>query len=178
MDINFLLYLATALFVRPALAMALDSFSSGPFRFDVHSHVAPDFYHEALGQGGFPVINGTVYVNNLPVPSWRLDTHIQDMDANQVNYSSLSISAPGVNFLAGNKTAASQLARSLNLAMHNYTQQYPTRLGAMCILPLPHIDAAVEEIKVSQISPERIWNLQGNVKPMNRNRLTLKTSSA
>lgn len=149
MEMNILLCLVTALFVRLALAAPLDSLLSQPFRFDVHSHVSPDFYREALGQGGFPVINGTVYVNNLPVPSWSLDTHIKDMDANQVNYSTLSISAPGVNFLAGNETAASQLARSLNLAMHNYTQQYPTRLGAMCILPLPHVDAAVDEIKVS-----------------------------
>ncbi|KAL1845461.1 hypothetical protein Daus18300_014527 [Diaporthe australafricana] len=69
------------------------------------------------------------------------------MDANQVNYSALSISAPGVNFLAGNETAATQLARNLNLAMHNYTQEHPTRLGAMCILPLPHIDASLEEVK-------------------------------
>lgn len=151
MEMNVLLCLATALFIRPALAAPLDSPSSQPFRFDVHSHVAPDFYHEALGQGGFPVINGIVYVNNLPLPTWSLDTHIKDMDANQVNYSTLSISAPGVNFLAGNETAASQIARSLNLAMHNYTQQYPTRLGALCILPLPHIDAAVDEIRVSQI---------------------------
>ena len=152
MSPKVLRYLAPALFIRVALAAALSPRSSPPFRLDVHSHVVPDFYHEALSQGGFPVINGTVYVNDFPVPSWGLDTHIEDMDANQVNYSTISLSAPGVSFLAGDETAATRLARKLNLAMHNYTQQHPTRLGALCVLPLPHIDAAVEEAEVRQTS--------------------------
>lgn len=150
MELKVLLCLTQAFFIRAALAAALSSVSSTPFRLDVHSHVVPDFYQEALSQGGFPVVNSTVHVNGFPVPSWSLDTHIQDMDANQVNYSTLSLSAPGVSFLAGNETAAAELARKLNLAMHDYTQQYPTRLGALCALPLPHIDAAVEEAKVGK----------------------------
>lgn len=149
MSLKVLHYLASALFIRMASAAPLSPRTSPPFRLDVHSHVVPDFYHEALIQGGFPEINGTVYVNSFPVPSWSLDTHIQDMDANQVNYSTLSLSAPGVSFLAADETAATSLARKLNLAMHDYTQQHPTRLGALCVLPLPHVDAAVEEAKVS-----------------------------
>ncbi|KAI3393875.1 hypothetical protein diail_3550 [Diaporthe ilicicola] len=147
MDTNILFCLVLALFTRSTLGAGLTPVLSNPFRIDVHSHVVPDFYQEALSQGGFPVVNGTVHVNDLPVPSWSLDTHIDDMNTNQVNYSILSMSAPGVNFLAGNETAAAQLARNLNLAMHNYTQQYPTRLGAMCILPLPHVDASLDEAK-------------------------------
>lgn len=150
MELKVLHCLAQAFFIRAALAAALSSVSSYPFRLDVHSHVVPDFYQDALSQGGFPVINGTVYVNGFPVPSWSLETHIQDMDVNQVNYSTLSLSAPGVSFLAGNETAAAELARKLNLATHNYTQQYPTRLGALCALPLPHIEAALEEAKVGK----------------------------
>jgi 6-methylsalicylate decarboxylase len=145
-----LLQLATAFFTRTAWAAALSPRSSSPpFRVDVHSHVVPDIYQEALIQGGFPVTNGTVYVSSYPVPSWDLDTHIKDMDANQVNYSMLSLSAPGVGFLAGNQTAAVQLARNLNLAMYNYTQEHPTRLGALCVLPLPYVDDAVNEARVS-----------------------------
>lgn len=151
MELKILLCLAQAFFIRTAFAAALSPAFSATFRLDVHSHVVPDFYQEALSQGGFPVVNGTVYVNGFPVPSWSLDTHIQDMDINQVNYSTLSLSAPGVSFLAGNETAAAELARKLNLAMHNYTQHYPTRLGALCALPLPHIDAALEEAKVRRI---------------------------
>ncbi|KAJ0120430.1 amidohydrolase [Diaporthe amygdali] len=141
------LSLVAALLARSTSAAPLFSTTSSSFRLDVHSHVVPDLYKEALIQAGYPVTNGTVYTSGFPVPSWDLATHIEAMDLNQVNYSILSISAPGVNFLAANGTAASKLARNLNLAMYNYTQTYPTRLGAMCVLPLPHIDLALEEIE-------------------------------
>lgn len=108
----------------------------------------PDLYKEALIQAGYPVTNGTVYTSGFPVPSWDLATHIEAMDLNQVKSSVLSISAPGVNFFAANGTAASESARNLNLAMYNYTQAYPSRVGAMCVLPLPHVDLALDEIDV------------------------------
>lgn len=123
--------------------------SSNSFKFDVHSHVVPDFYREALIDNGFPVINGTVFTDGFPVPEWDIASHVAIMDTNGVNYSTLSVSAPGVSFLAGDADAAGALARKLNLAMFNYTQAYPTRLGAMCILPLPHVELAVAEIDVS-----------------------------
>lgn len=151
MELETILCLAMALFIHTVLAAPLNPRSSGPFRIDVHSHVVPDFYTEALQEGGFPVINGAVTVNGFPVPSWSLDTHIKDMDANQVNYSALSLSAPGVSFLAGDEAAAMQLARQLNLAMYNYTQEYPTRLGALCVLPLPHVDGAIQEARVRTV---------------------------
>ncbi|POS73099.1 amidohydrolase [Diaporthe helianthi] len=147
MKLETSLCLATALFIHTASAAPSIPRSTSPFRIDVHSHVIPDFYTDALREAGFPVINGAVTANGSPLPSWSLDTHIKDMDANQVNYSALSLSAPGVSFLAGNETAAIELARQLNLAMYNYTQAYPTRLGALCVLPLPHVDAAVEEAR-------------------------------
>lgn len=131
---------------------AVSSVTSECFRLDVHSHVVPDFYREALIDGGYTVKNGTVYTDGFPVPSWDLTSHIEAMDINDVNYSTLSISAPGVNFLASNQTAAGELARRLNLAMYDYTQSYPKRLGAMCILPLPHVQLALQEIEVSKMS--------------------------
>lgn len=140
---SFMASLAHGTFAAPFISSTPNS-----FRVDVHSHVVPDLYKEALIQAGYPVTNGTVYTSGFPVPSWDLATHIEAMDMNQVNYSVLSISAPGVNFLAANRTAARDLARNLNLAMYNYTQTYPTRLGAMCVLPLPHIDLALDEIEV------------------------------
>jgi hypothetical protein len=70
------------------------------------------------------------------------------MDNLGLNYSTISISAPGVFFLKEAQKAKS-LARSINLLLHSYTQTHPTRLGALCLLPLPFIDEAVEELKVS-----------------------------
>ncbi|TVY52703.1 Decarboxylase yanB, partial [Lachnellula suecica] len=118
------------------------------FKIDVHSHVVPDFYRAALIEGGYPVENGTLFTDGFPVPAWDLESHIAAMDTNGVNYSTISISAPGVSFLADDcGCAATTLARELNLAMYNYTQAYPTRLGAMCILPLPDIEASLAEIE-------------------------------
>lgn len=152
MKMETMLCLAMPLFIHTVLASPLVSHSTTtPLRIDVHSHVVPDFYREALIEGGFPVINGTVTVNGFPVPSWSLDTHIKAMDANQVNYSVLSLSAPGVSFLTGNETAAIRLARELNLVMYNLTQEYPTRLGVLCVLPLPHVDAAIHEAQVRTV---------------------------
>lgn len=122
---------------------------SSSFRIDVHSHVIPDFYREALIEWGLPVVDGVVYTDGFPVPDWDLTTHVATMDLYSVNYSTLSVSAPGVNYLAADEEAAGTLARKLNLAMYNYTQLYPTRLGAMCLLPLPHVQLALAEIDVN-----------------------------
>lgn len=128
------------------------------FKIDVHSHVIPDFYREALIEAGYPVktLGGqaTLFTDGFPVSVWNLTEHIAAMDTMGVNYSTISVSAPGVNFLAGKNRglAAAALATKLNLAMYNYTQAYPTRLGAMCILPLPDIPASLAEIIVSHES--------------------------
>jgi predicted TIM-barrel fold metal-dependent hydrolase len=132
----------------PAVA---DYLVDSSFKLDVHSHVVPDIYRQALIDAGYPVKNGTLFTDGFPVPSWDLESHIAAMDTNGVNYSTISISAPGVNFLADDCCSASIVARQLNLAMYNYTQAYPTRLGAMCILPLPDIEASLAEIEARSL---------------------------
>lgn len=151
-------YLATisAVLLGPCVINAHSFNISSSFRIDVHSHVVPDFYEEALIQGGYAVENGTVYTDGFPVPSWDVVTHIESMDLNSINYSTLSVSAPGVSFLAADEEAAGALARKLNLAMSNYTKTYPTRLGAMCVLPLPHVQLALIEIDVSMTPVSRL----------------------
>ncbi|KAJ5788182.1 Amidohydrolase 2 [Penicillium paradoxum] len=116
------------------------------YKIDVHSHVVPDIYREELIAAGYPVKNGTVYTDGFPVPEWSLDLHISNMDNLGVNYSTLSVSAPGVSFVKEAEKAKT-LARNINLLLHNYTQTHPTRLGALCLLPLPYVDEAVEELK-------------------------------
>ncbi|KAI9733965.1 MAG: hypothetical protein M1834_002622 [Cirrosporium novae-zelandiae] len=129
----------------PHLAHATYNIDSS-FKVDVHSHVVPDVWREALISAGYTVTDGTLYTDGFPVPDWTLTGHIAAMDTYGVNYSTLSVSAPGVFFLADDATAAASLARKVNLAMYNYTQTYPKRLGAMCLLPLPHVTAALTEL--------------------------------
>ncbi|KAH8590501.1 hypothetical protein B0O99DRAFT_745221 [Bisporella sp. PMI_857] len=117
------------------------------FKLDVHSHVIPGIYRQALIDNGFPVRNGTLFTDGFPVPEWTLEGHVASMDSLGINYSTLSVSAPGLNFLSDDPCAAAELAREINDLMYNYTQTYPTRLGAMCLLPLPDVEAAVAEIE-------------------------------
>ncbi|KXG53997.1 Amidohydrolase 2 [Penicillium griseofulvum] len=116
------------------------------YKIDVHSHVVPPIWKEELISANYPVKNGTLYTDGFPVPDWTLDSHVSTMDSLGLNYSTISISAPGVFFLKEAQKAKS-LARSINLLLHNYTQTHPTRLGALCLLPLPFVDEAVEELK-------------------------------
>ena len=123
-----------------------DSISSN-YKIDVHSHVVPSIWREELISAGYPVKNGTLYTDGFPVSDWTLDSHISTMNSLGVNYSTISVSAPGVFFLKEAQKAKS-LAHRVNLLLHNYTRTYPTRLGALCLLPLPYVDEAVEELKV------------------------------
>lgn len=117
------------------------------YRIDVHSHVVPEIWKEAMISAGYPMKNGTLYADGFPVPDWTLESHISTMDTLGVNFSALSVSAPGVFFLK-EAHKAKKLARSINLLLHSYTKIHPSRLGALCLLPLPFVDEAVEEIKV------------------------------
>ncbi|KAJ5648978.1 uncharacterized protein N7484_002701 [Penicillium longicatenatum] len=107
------------------------------YRIDVHSHAIPSIWTQAMISEGFTVENGTLYNDGAPVPEWSLESHISAMDSLGVNYSTISITAPGVSFIKEAGKAQS-LARRINLQLHEYTQSYPTRLGALCLLPLPH----------------------------------------
>jgi hypothetical protein len=117
------------------------------YRIDVHSHVVPEIWKEAMISAGYPVKNGTLYADGFPVPDWTLESHISNMNTLGVNFSALSVSAPGVFFIK-EAHKAKKLARSINLLLHSYTKIHPTRLGALCLLPLPFVDEAVEELKV------------------------------
>jgi predicted TIM-barrel fold metal-dependent hydrolase len=118
------------------------------YRIDVHSHAIPNIWREALVDAGYPIVNGTLTVEGFPVPEWTLKDHIDTMDKLGVGYATLSITAPGVYFLAEEPTKAKKLAREINEALHNYTLEYPKRLGALCLLPLPSVKDAVAEIEV------------------------------
>jgi predicted TIM-barrel fold metal-dependent hydrolase len=122
--------------------------NSPNYRIDVHSHAIPDIWRHALVNAGYPNVNGTLTVEGFPVPDWTLHDHLSTMDNLGVNYATLSITAPGVSFLASEPDKAKRLAREINDVLHGYTQDHPTRLGALCLLPLPSVEDALDEIEV------------------------------
>ena len=56
-----------------------------------------------------------------------------------------SISAPGVHF--GDDRAAKDLARQCNEYAAGLGRDYPGRFGGFAVLPLPHIDYSLEEVR-------------------------------
>lgn len=132
-----------------SLSLGLVSAKTLPphYRIDAHRHVITDSYRAALIDAGFDVLNGTLYTDGFPVPAWSVQEHIDTLNLQSVDYSIVGIDGPGVQFLSGNVPKMAALARQVNIEMYNFTQQYPDRVGAYCLLPLPDIPSTLAEIK-------------------------------
>lgn len=110
-----------------------------PYRIDVHHHVIPKFYREALGKLGITTTFG------LSLPDWSVESHLSVMDKNKVAVGIASISTPGVYF--EDAASARDLARQCNEFLASLISDYPSRFGAFAILPLPDVDYALDEAK-------------------------------
>lgn len=73
---------------------------------DVKAHLLPMFYTASMRNAGMQK------VDNWPMPSWDVDSAIEMMDSYGIDAHLLSLSAPGVSFLNGQK--AREMARALN----------------------------------------------------------------
>ena len=113
--------------------------SRGMRYIDVHAHVFPDFYEDALKAAGINDVDGWTY------PKWSPDAMFEAMDGHRIEAQILSLSSPGISFAEGDK--ASQLARRINEYMIGLVKEHPTRLGSMAVLPLPDVDASLAEIE-------------------------------
>jgi 6-methylsalicylate decarboxylase len=78
------------------------------------------------------------------MPDWEPETTVAMMDRQGIATAMLSVSSPGVHF--GNDDAARGLARSVNEFAARNAQDHRGRFGTFASLPLPNIDAALEEI--------------------------------
>ena len=112
--------------------------STNDFYIDVHAHVFPPFYADALHAAGINDIDG------WKAPKWDVDSTLTAMDKYRIQTQVLSMSSPGIDFLSG--AAAAQLARRLNDFMAQLAKDHSPRFGALAILPLPDIDASLAEI--------------------------------
>jgi predicted TIM-barrel fold metal-dependent hydrolase len=79
------------------------------------------------------------------MPDWEPETTVAMMDRQGIATAVLSVSSPGVHF--GNDDAARRLARSLNEFGARTVQDHSGRFGTFASLPLPNIDATLEEIR-------------------------------
>jgi predicted TIM-barrel fold metal-dependent hydrolase len=109
---------------------------------DVHAHfVTPEYVAEARAAG-------VHQPDGMPDwPEWSVEQHFALMEQHDIRRSVLSISTPGVRFQGG--PTADDLARHVNDFAADLTARHQTRLGFLASLPLPDVDAAIQEAQRS-----------------------------
>jgi predicted TIM-barrel fold metal-dependent hydrolase len=107
-------------------------------KIDVHHHVAPPDYVSILEGRGITSVGGR------PLPVWDLEENLALMDRHGMETAMLSLSAPGVYF--GDRGLARELARSSNEFLARLVSELPRRFGAFATLPLPDVEAALDEL--------------------------------
>lgn len=108
-------------------------------RIDVHHHILPDFYVEALKNKGVTEAGGRKF------PEWSVANTLEMMDRNGIRTAISSISSPGVHF--GDQQDAQNLARDCNEFMAEMRDNQPGRFGGFAVLPLPDVEASLSELE-------------------------------
>jgi len=119
--------------VKPVPARAAET---RPQRIDVHHHLSPPTYVAAANAN---------HVGEAPMRNWTVDKSLDDMDKAGVATAMLSITTPGVNFIAGEP--ARGLSRECNEYAAKLIADHPGRFGSFAIVPLTDTDGALREIE-------------------------------
>jgi len=107
---------------------------------DLHAHYLPDVYRAALRESGIEHPDGV----RVGVPDWREESHLELLDRVGIGTAVLSLSTPGA-LLSDDTAAARQLAQRVNDAGAELVARRPQRFGLFASLPLPDLDAALDE---------------------------------
>jgi len=105
-------------------------------RIDLHHHFAPPAWIAEVS--GRPLLNPAN-------PRWLPEHSIEDMDRGDCAAAVISITNPGLYF--GDRETTRRLARECNEYGANLVEEYPTRFGLFAAMPLPDVDATLEEIE-------------------------------
>lgn len=109
-------------------------------RIDVHLHVIPSFYRDAVYEAGTGPAIGRY-------PDWSPELALELMEASEIETAITSLAQPGVQFLSGE--AARALARRCNEYAAELNQRWPRRFSAFTLVPMHSIDDAIAEIEYS-----------------------------
>ncbi len=106
-----------------------------PARIDMHHHFAPPAWvAEVKGRPLLQTANTT----------WTPAQSIDDMDRGGVATAVVSITNPGLWF--GDAAVTRRLARACNDFGAKLVRDYPTRFGLFAAMPMPDVDATLQEI--------------------------------
>lgn len=112
---------------------------SGSAQIDVHCHMIPDSYLEAVKAHGMEMDEG------FPIPSWNAEAHLEFMDEAGIKISVLTMPAPQPYFGDGAQSAA--VCRKFNDEAAALKALHPGRFLFCAALPLPDVNLAIEEAR-------------------------------
>ncbi|KAG9202480.1 hypothetical protein G6514_004216 [Epicoccum nigrum] len=112
-----------------------------PSRIDVHSHFLPPSYSATLALTGHSKPDG------MPrIPPWSRSAHLEMMAAANVSKSILSISSPGTNLVREDNALNLNTTRECNAYAARLKEDDPEKFGFWAALPLPDVQASLEEM--------------------------------
>ena len=104
---------------------------------DTHHHMLPDFFWQETDNAHAPV-------GGLAPLRWSIEASLSFMDDAGIDVAVVSVSTPGVH--VGDHARAAALARRCNEFAATLVHAKPDRLASFACLPLPAIDASLEEL--------------------------------
>src|SRR5579862_8720884 len=105
---------------------------------DVHFHLIPQFYREAVYEAGTGPAIGRY-------PDWTPELALELMDKHRIALAMQSLGQPGVGFLPPDKAAA--FGRRCNDYAAELIAQHPKRFGCFGLVPIHDSDAAIAEAR-------------------------------
>ena len=112
---------------------------TGSAQIDVHCHMIPDSYLDAVKAHGMEMDEG------FPIPSWNAEEHLKFMDEAGIKTSVLTMPAPQPYFGDGVQSAA--ICRKFNEEAAALKALHPGRFLFCAALPLPDVNLAIEEAR-------------------------------
>src|SRR5579884_2547024 len=108
--------------------------AENPRRIDIHHHLFPKSYAQILARLGQP-----------PMPQWTADRSIEEMDWSGIAIAVLSL--PVADVVVRDVALTRRVVRETNEYATTLTRNYPKRFGLFAALPLPGVDASLQEIE-------------------------------
>ena len=121
--------------MRAGLELGL---ANEPRRIDVHHHIVPADYVEAVGRAGVTNAGG------FPFPHWDLESTLAMLERCDIQTAVTSISCPGVYF--GAADPARKLARRCNELAAKLVTRRPERFAGFACLPWPDLRGSLDEL--------------------------------
>jgi len=121
------------------IAVLMSLYYAGSAQVDVHCHMIPGSYMEAVKAHGMEMDEG------FPIPEWNAKDHLRFMEEAGIKTSVLTMPAPQPYFGDGAESAA--ICRKFNEEAAALKALYPKHFLFCAALPLPDVDKAIEEAK-------------------------------